>query len=461
MNVLLINSTWPKLIADEYSINVYTPEISTAWPPIGLAYIAGELNRNDNLNTHIFDRNSMVYIFNNIEKVNSLMIEKIKEFDPEIIGISATTPLIEDAFSTARIIKRLNPDKKIVLGGVHATALPFEILNKCKDIDIIVIGEGERTMVEICSETPLEHIDGIVYRNNNGKIIKNENRKLIKDIDEINYPSRELLNMDFYLQPSTQIIFGYNCRATSIVSSRGCHGNCGFCAGRILSRGCVRFHSAEYTIKEIEKIISDYKIEGLFFVDEMFLNNRERVIELCNQMIDKRISQNIVWGIQIRVDSVDHELLQLMKKAGCVQVEYGFESGSNRVLKSMNKQITREQIIQASDITRKVGIRQLANIIVGWPYETLKDLEKTVSLLERTKPDFVSWHEFKPLPGSKGWIYALENNVNDCSFENNEPFLFCKVKKEEKDIMKKKYLSLIKKGNINNKNGLKMEDKIK
>jgi radical SAM superfamily enzyme YgiQ (UPF0313 family) len=417
-------------------INVYTPEVSTAWPPIGIGYVASYLEKEGH-SVIIYDRNAEIVKFKyRMDLVNNKLLELLVEFKPNLVGISSTTPTIKDAFKTAKAIKDFDTNIPVVLGGVHGTALPEESLNKCNSIDIIVVGEGEVTFSEICSTKPLSEVSGIVYRNPKGNILKNPQRLPIESIDSIPYPARHLFDMDFYLQPSTQIIFGYKCKGTSVVSSRGCPNACKFCAGPIISRNKVRYHSAQYTIKELEILLNSYDVEGVFFADEMFTGNRDRVIKLCKYMIEKKISTKLVWGVQIRVDFVDYELLKIMKAAGCVQVEYGFESGSQRILHEMGKNITVEQCIKAAELTHQAGLRLLCNIIVGWPSETLEDLNQTIKLVEDTIPDFVSWHEFRPLPGSNCWKYAKMYDMEDNSFEKNEPFLFCN---QERSTMKNQY----------------------
>lgn len=458
MNVLLINSTWPYLESKHYKINVYTPEISTVWPPIGIGYIASCLEKYSH-RVAIFDRNAEIAKLGNYESVNKKMVQMLEAFQADIVGISATTPTAEDAFFCSRIIKEIDPSVIVVLGGAHATALPEKILNKNKSIDIVSIGEGEETTVELCSGIALNQIRGIAFRNSDGEITITEKRAPIKNIDKIPYPARHLFDMDFYLKPSTQVIFGYKCSATSIISSRGCPNSCAFCAGPTMSQNKVRFHSVDYTINEIEMLINNYNVGGLFFTDEMFTGNRNRVLELCEQMVGRQMQNKIVWGAQLRVDYIDSQLLSAMKRAGCVQVEYGFESGSPRILKEMNKNITVEQCIAASRITKEVGLRQLANIIVGWPTEGLDDLLLTIKLVEETDPDFVSWHEFKPLPGSEGWKYAELYNMEENSFEKNEPFLFTTVSVEEKKEMIRVYTRCLEKqrGKTNTSSGLYSE----
>lgn len=456
MKILLINSTWPSFSSLDYEINVYTPEISTVWPPLGLGYIASELLRQGH-DVIIYDKNAKFAFYKDIRQVNLKLMDQIKIFQPDIVGISATTPLIQDAFSSAELVKKYNHNIKVILGGVHGTALPRETLKSCTNIDIIIRGEGELTFAELCIEYNLEKVQGIAYRNSYGEIILTGNRTINMNIDSILYPARQLFDMPFYLQPSTQIIFGYNCSATSIISSRGCPNACSFCAGPIMSQNKVRLHSVDYTITEIEMLIKNYGVSGLFFVDEMFTANKERVLSLCHKMIKKGINTQLVWGAQLRVDYIDYEMLMIMKEAGCVQVEYGFESGSSSILKEMNKNITVERCIEASNITKKAGIRQLANIIVGWPTERLEDLKKTVQLVKQTKPDFVSWHEFKPLPGAKAWKYAKENHIEEESFEKNKPFIFCNVLENERKRMVELYMNASMERNLNNADGLHVE----
>jgi len=458
MRVLLINSTWPHYSASDYEITVYTPEISASWVPLGLAYVAAYLRKCGHI-VSIWDRNARFFIDKDIEIVDGKLIADIEDFKPEVIGISATTPLIEDAFHAAEIIKKKYDGLKIVLGGVHGTALPEETLKKCPAIDIVVRGEGEeifRNLLEKLSD--LSAVTGITYRGGKGlEIVHNPDAPLIENLDGIPHPARDLLDMSFYASPSTQIIFGYKIKGTSIVTSRGCPGRCNFCAGPLMSRNKVRFHSAEYTINELSGLVDTYGIEGVFFVDEMFTTDKARVHKICRLMQEAGLHKKLVWGIQLRADFVDEEILAIMRDSGCVQVEYGFESGSNKVLADMGKRLTVEQSIATSMLTKKVGIRQLANIIVGWPTETLDDLMRTVNFVELINPDFVSWHEYKPLPGSLYWDSIGDLDKGD--FTKNKAFTYCSVTEQVKDKMRSVLANARTRYISNNANGLYIDQK--
>jgi len=234
-------------------------------------------------------------------------------------------------------------------------------IEKCRDIDVVVRGEGEFTMLELVNGLHPGKIEGITFRDGNA-VISNPDRPLFSDLDKLPYPAWHLLDMEFYSKPNVSVGRGLNLRATSVFSSRGCPYRCNFCAGHLMFPGKVRFHSPHRTIEEIEHLVDSYSIEAIYFADDMFLSSR--------------------------------------KRAGCVHLEYGFESGSQRMLDIMNKRSTVKDNVRAATLTRKAGLRFSGFIMVGYPGETEVDFEKTVKFLKKVRPNVISFIAFFPLPGT-------------------------------------------------------------
>lgn len=394
------------------------------WPPLGLGYIASFLLKKGH-SLKILDRNILMLKHrNNLHKVDEATIKALKDFAPQLVGISATTPLITDAYRVAKFSKEMFPDVPVVLGGPHSSVLSQETLEECSDIDIVVRGEGEYTMSELADGKNLCEIDGITFRDNHD-LFANEDRAPIGDLDVLPPPARDLLDMDFYLKNRVSVIRGLDLKATHIFTIRGCPYKCSFCASQAVFKGKVRFHSLDYVLREVEHLISDYRIEGLYFAEDIFLVNRQRIEELCRRFITERINRRLFWAAQLRANEVDEEILQLMKKAGCIQVEYGFESGSARILEIMHKLTSREDNLRAARLTKRVGLRMLSSVIVGTPGETEEDLFQTIEFLKAIEPDQIGFCRFIPLPGSvlfkmlkdKGLIQSNWINFNI----NNSP----------------------------------------
>jgi len=289
---------------------------------------------------------------------------------------------------------------KIVLGGPHATSQPELTLRKCRSIDIVVRGEGEFTMLDLANGLLLEDIGGITFRDGNG-IVRNPDRPLFSNLDELPFPARHLLDMESYLKPNISVGRGLNLRATSVFSSRGCPYRCDFCAGHLMFPGKVRFHSPQRVIEELEHLVDCYSVEAIYFADDMFLSNRKRTERLLKLLINNEKLNKLKWIAQVRANVVDEDILRLMKKGGCVHLEFGFESGSQRMLDIMHKRTTVEDNVRAATLTRKVGLRFSAFVMVGYPGERKVDVEKTVDFLKTVRPNVISFSVFYPLPGTE------------------------------------------------------------
>jgi len=368
------------------------------WPSLGLAYVGVCLEQAGH-DVRLLDRELAFRQKGTLELVDEESARALETFAPDIVGIGATTPTIPDAFRGAELAKCRCPGVPVVLGGTHATILPEETLAASPAIDVVVRGEGEQTMQEICAGADLATVAGVVFRMD-GQIIRTPARSPLAHLDAIPFPARHLYEMKEYLRSGSAVIRGVELRATHLFTSRGCPYRCSFCAGSAVFGDRVRFVSAGRVIEEIETILADYKVEGLYFAEDMFAANRRRALEICRLLVDSGLSRRIVWCAQLRVNSVDEELLTAMRRAGCIQVEYGFESGSQRILDLMNKKSTVKQNYDAAVLTRRAGIRVLADIIVGTPGETREDFMETIGLLKAVRPDHVGFNRYVPLPGS-------------------------------------------------------------
>lgn len=371
------------------------------YPPLGLCYITNMLEKHGN-KVKIIDRNAlMTKNSGNKFIVDSITRKELEHFYPEFVGITVTTPTFFDVRTNLlKMIRSIDKNIRIVVGGPHASALPEEILAKNDDIDIICHGEGEMTMLELVNGNKLEDIQGISYRNGQS-IVSNQDRQPYPNIDEFCFPARHLVDMEFYCSRNPFIMHGLYSRATTLCTSRGCAFDCTFCAGKVAVGKKVRLQSPQLVIEEIEMLIKDYKVEGLYFTDDMFDINKSRTENICERLIQRGLHKKIYWNAQIRASSVDKDLLKLMKKAGCIRVDIGFESGSQRTLDRINKKTTVEQNYKAAKILHEVGLQFHANIIVGIPGEDEDDIQKTELMIKRIKPHWVGFGEFIPLPGSK------------------------------------------------------------
>jgi radical SAM superfamily enzyme YgiQ (UPF0313 family) len=396
MNVLLINPSWIR--SDE---NLWK-KVGSCVPSIGLAYIAAVLEHED-IKVEILDCNAEK---NSLKKLP----EKLSQYNnQEFIGITATTSIVENAIKTAEICKKKIPKSKIVMGGVHPTVLPNEVLSN-KYVDFVVRGEGEYTMLELVKGKKLKEILGLSYKQN-GEIIHNSFRPLIKDLDKILFPAYHLLPMDKYFPA----VGSYKrLPAMSTLATRGCPGRCTFCYRMFGNK--ARTRSARNIINEIKLLINNYGIKEICFYDDVFTLFKKNVKEFCSIIIDEKI--DITWSCFSRVDFVDEEMLSVMKKAGCHQIMYGIESGDEQILNGINKKTPFEKIEKAIFLTKKVGIDTRGAFMLGNPGETEETMKKTIDFAIKLDLDLSIFNITTPYPGTEMYYWAKENgylNTEDWS----------------------------------------------
>ena len=381
------------------------------FPPLGLCYIANMLERND-FNVKIIDRNALMTKHSaNCFIVDEITKDEIKRFKPDIVGITSTTATFFDVKNNLlNSIRSIDKNIKIVLGGPHASALPEEILSKYSDIDIICRGEGEITLLEIAKGTALKDIQGLSYRDGSG-ICSNRDRDPYLAIDDLCFPARHLVDMNFYCRGNPYVMHGLYARATTVFTSRGCAFDCTFCAGKVAVGKKVRFQSPDLVIEEIERLIKDYRVEGIYFADDMFDINKQRADIICEKLIEKGLHKKIRWYPQLRANSIEKRRVELMKKAGAVRADIGFESGSQRTLDTINKRTTVEQNYNAARVLHEAGLQFQANIIVGIPGETEDDIKATEAMVRAIKPHWIGFGEFIPLPGSMLYCELMKQGL--------------------------------------------------
>lgn len=394
MNISLI---YPLLSKARSSVD----ENKQYWPPLGLAYIAAVL-RKEGHSVQILDRD-LILRKNSLdfEKTDEITLGSIKDFGTEIVGFSATTPNVSDVKTFSEKIKSLSPGIMTIMGGPHCSGEPVLTLKMCNGIDALVRGEGEMAMLDIANGVPFASIGSLTYRNPDGSILSNPDRPLIEPLDTLPFPARDILDMNYYTRPSRFISRNLSLRTTHVFTARGCPYNCYYCAGPLTGRRVVRYHSAQRVVSEIDDLINKYSVEAIYFAEDMFLSSSNRVKEMTSLFKERGIDKKIVWMAQIRTNVAKPELLSMMKDAGCVHVEYGFESGSQRILDLMNKKTTVELNKQAAVYTKRAGLRFQGNFIVGYPGEKEDDFNKTVSFIKEVRPNNASLNIFMPLPGTE------------------------------------------------------------
>lgn len=366
--------------------------------PLGLAYIGAVLEENGH----------DVKVYDPAPYENITLEKTLRSFDPELVGVTCTTAQMPKGLDMAHIIKNFSKDVPIVLGGVHPTSAPQQTL-EFEDVDIVVIGEGEETMRELADSLEknkdIGEVKGIGYKEDN-RIKFTEPRPLIKNLDDIPYPARDLFPMKWYTQRCTNLR-GLWLSATNQMSSRGCPFTCAYCASAQVWRRKLRTISAGKVVDEMELLLEKYKIEGIGFSDDTFAVNKKRTIKICEEIRNRKL--DLVWTVGLRVDTVDEEIIKELSKSGCVQISFGVESGSEKVLNALNKGTNPAQTVRAFKICKKYGIRRLATFMIGNPEETMEDIEKTRKLAHAIDADFAEFFITTPYPGTKLYEMAIQN----------------------------------------------------
>ena len=356
--------------------------LNDACPPLNLGYLASYLRKYSKIPV-------IVRIIDGVAKQH--VQDSLLSFDPDIVGITATTPQAPSAYRLADWFKTLWPKKLVVMGGVHASALPEEAL---EHVDCVVIGEGEKALVEI------------VEKKSEGKAVPRiVHGEFVKDLDEIPSPAYDLIDVETYLTHGPPFPFGLkNPKTVSLVTSRGCPFRCPFCWNSFRSAP-VRYFSARRVVDEIEYFITKHYVNSVFFNDDEFLINKARLLEMKRLLQERGILDRFVWGCQARVKTLDVSTLKLAKSMGCVVVSPGFESASPRLLKYLkNNTTTVADNARALANARQVGMTIGGSFIFGTPTETLAEMQETWRWFEEHNDlAFIGINTIIPYPKTKIW----------------------------------------------------------
>lgn len=338
------------------------------------------------------------------------VMDRLEAFRPDLVGMSLLTTQVARGLQLQSQIKSRIPAAKTVGGGIHPTALPEWTLKKF-GFDFVVVGEGERTFPDAIealeSHRCLDNVPGIAMLRD-GILLRTAPRPLIEPLDALPFPDRSAVQFDRYLRPPGNIRGKLLWRGTSIIASRGCPFGCIFCSSKGIFGSIVRRRSVDHVMKEIELLIRQYKIDGIWFLDDTLLEDRDWLLDLCKGMH----RTGLPWGCQAHVRRADEGLFREMRRHGCLQLEFGVESGSPRMLRRLRKGSDLDDIRRAFAICRRVGLRTLANFMIGIPDETLDDAKASLKLAREIRPDHVVVTFTTPLPGSvlfdeaqqKGWL---------------------------------------------------------
>lgn len=327
--------------------------------------------------------------------------ELFRRLSPDIVGFSLWTHNRHTTLQLAGLAKQICPQALVMAGGGHATHQAEPLLTSHPELDMIVIGEGEATLLELvearASHRPLTEIPGIAIRQGN-MVVRTSTRSRISDLDSLPYPSlylHEANGVDLDLQPQF------------ISTSRGCPSACRFCASPSFWGRTVRTRSPSSVVDEFLFLRHQFGMLYLSLRDDTFTADRRRTIELCRLLLERKAG--MFWNCQTRVEVVDGEVLGWMKRAGCECVQLGVESGSPRILQQLGKRITPEQVRAACDAVHRVGLQLSVYLIAGVPGETEQDRQATQQLLRRIRPHDLQVAPLAYYPGTSLYSDALRH----------------------------------------------------
>lgn len=375
------------------------PEYASRGGAISLGYL-GETLKKEGIEAYLLD-----FALTPESKLES----EIKRIKPDLIGITAVIFTYDFALRIAHKCRQIEPNTKIIMGGPQVSFTPKETLSN-KDIDFVCMREGEYTLLELAKalekgKKDFKDIKGLAWKKG-GKIIINKPRPFIQNLDEIPMP-HPFIPWKKYPVP----LFGHS--GTSLgptafaITSRGCPNNCAYCISPLMEGNKLRMHSIKRVIDELTYLTKEVGINQIRIADLSLTINKKRAIELCKQIITNKI--DITWGTNSHINQIDKEMLYWMKRAGCISIDYGIESGSPKILQRIGRKTDLDLAKKVVALTRKMGLRSLCYFIIGLPGETKETLMETLNFVKNLDAYKLSMTYAIPLPGTKFYEMAKKD----------------------------------------------------
>lgn len=368
-------------------------------PSLGIGYMAAVLEENG-FEVDVLDASALELSYDEIG-------EEILKRNPDIVSISALTPTIGVALDSADKIKQVKKDTVVVLGGYHPT-FEYESVLAEESVDIVVRGEGEYTMLDLVktldNNGDLSNVQGLAFMDyESDELVLTPDRPIIRDLDELPFPAFHLFPMEKYR------IFNVTTNIATIITTRGCPMQCSFCSSAALHGHKLRRRSYTDVVDEIEYRLKEENIDTIAFMDDTFTLSKKFIRDFCAEI--KRRNLKFWWGCTSRVDTLDEELLETMKDAGCITIFMGVESADQQMLEKMGKDITVEKTINAFNLARKVGIRSIASCVIGMPEDTKETMKRTIKFVHDLKPNYALFSLATPYPGTRFYNETFKKNL--------------------------------------------------
>jgi len=361
--------------------------------PLGIGYLAAVLEKNQ-YEVDVIDCQAL-------KLTHEELRSEISKRQPDIVGITSTTLTYKSALHIAEIAKEVHPNCLTVLGGCHATFWDDKALQECPYLDIVVRKEGEDTLLELVRSLGagrvFDNVFGTTCRKD-AEIIRNPDRPYIENLDSLPFPAHYLLPIKHYRKYG-KVVF-------PLSTSRGCTFFCNFCSAVRMFGRRYRMRSPKSVADELEFVHKKYGTDQFTFYDDTFTVDRARVEKLCKEIQNRRLK--IKWDCETRVDLVTRDLLSTMRKAGCIAVWFGVESGSQQVLEAMKKKLSLDQTRKAFKWADEAGMMTIASVILGFPGETSETAWETVKFVGELNPSDVGYYIATPYPGTPMYDYVRQ-----------------------------------------------------
>ncbi len=396
IRVLLIFPPTTRAVKAMWTIHNETENSSIgAKPPLGIMYVGSYLKNNSCHTVRLIDCQVE-------HRTDDEVKDAISDYQPHLVGISVWTEYWYDAWKCIQITKEINPTIHVNLGGPHIGVYP-EISLQESGCDSVIVGDGEIPFLWLANGISNGNIpDDLPGLHTRAYGVKQGDRKFFVhgELDKLNPPIREMLPYKKYSD-----VISSSDYVTTMITSRGCPFLCTFCK---LTFQKTLSHSAEYVIEEFQRI-SDMGIRSVQVYDDTFTWSKKRLIAICEGIIERGIKIN--WAIRDRVSSPTPETMKLLALAGCSRIHYGVESGSNKTLRTIKKNITTEQAVFAFRLAKSQRIQTLAYFMIGLPGETIDDMRETIRFAKELDPDYATFSVMVPYAGTEIYTQALKSAV--------------------------------------------------
>jgi len=378
-------------------ITPVTDNFSCRWMPLGPGYLSAVLKANGH-EIALFDRTREFAKYNrSLESLDLTMLQKIREYQPAVVAFGTVSPAIYDTVRCAELIRQ-DYQGIMLAGGHHATALPWLTLEKIPELDGIILGEGEYALADVADHGRNAKAPGVLWQ---GRENEFPSKCQIANLDESPFPDLSIYDMDYYLARNINTIRGFYVKTISLMTSRGCRYKCGFCSESLTYGSGIRYNSPEYVLDMIEYFQKQYAFEAIYFHDSDFLSDQNRAEQICELLIKSGKHHNLKWCIQTRADALNSSIVRLLKKAGCVKIEIGIESSSQRQLNLAGKNLLLDEVVKAVQLCHETGIRVHGYFISLMPDEIITDLYQSIENIRRYRLDSFLWGNLVLIPGTK------------------------------------------------------------